>query len=376
MTYMSVQEIQRHENLFLVLVYLAISFAVIYFLYRVATKRRKKHKPMKEGPFWLEKVFGNTLKKYATRSFLFVVFLFILDYSLSRGRYSLASLGLTSTASFSGLLLSRWLYHNLNDDVLPYINELLQKYARKKEFKAISNGFLIFVEATGRSVLYQGVCCTVTLILFIIFYKTFSYELFPSFWSRLLCFIITAGIVGPLSTTISGFIIYCEHKFSDLEGYDFMLLDNNKMVKKLGGLALHSSFISALSAGIAIPAFLMAEQPGLASSFTFFLTICVSLFFFVPVYYIYTTTGKHKTEMLSNVDTIYEKKLKEVYKSVKTKSTMDEGSIDSFLALKEIRSNISEIVEWPLTPVTSTKVILNVTIPAAIDLCVKILLQI
>lgn len=371
----SFQEIQKQEIVLLVLIYLAISFVVIYSLCKLGARRKHNSKFLKEGPFWLERILGTTLGTYALRSFSVVFFLFFLDYILSRGRYPPPSLFLTSTASFLGLLLSRSLYHRLTEDTVPYISSRLNEHAGKKESREINDGFLIFIEAAGRSALYQGVCCIVTIITFIIFYRIFSYKLFPSFWSRLFCFVMLAGILGPLSTTVSGFIIYSQRKFSNLRNYSFMLLDDNKMVKNLGGLALHSSFIAAISAGIAVPAFYMTEMPGLISSFTIFLTICVFLFFFGPVFFIHKTTRKHKAEMLSIVDPSYEKILKEVYRSIESGFVMKESMrLAHFLLIKEVRNDVLRISEWPLTPVTYTKSIVNVTIPVFIELTLKFLL--
>jgi hypothetical protein len=209
---------------------LIISISVIFILTIYGKRRKKKGKIQKKGKFWLEIIFGQSTKQYYFSCFLFVSFLFIIDVLLNNKQYSIFIFIFPSISLFIGLIYSRYLYHETNN-VFLFIEREFYKVLKKKEKENFFDGFLIFIEATGGSLLYQGFCCFITIICFIFFYSKFAYQLFPSIWSRLFCFIMLTGILGPICTVISGFIVYSQINLSKLDYFELILLNNKRLLK-------------------------------------------------------------------------------------------------------------------------------------------------
>lgn len=353
-----------------VLMLIAMSFAVIGVVLRLAKKKLRK--PEIKPFFWLERnVTTNTLKKYVAFAIAVSVGATILQYvtsTLITGHSpwwgelsvkSIAAIALLNFAAVMGFLVPRRVYHLFRE-----VQDNMIEKARsspKAERNIQIRDMQKFGEVAGGSFLYQGICILITVALFVsvnIIWLGIE-SLFTS-WFDLLLYVLIGGIVGPMATTISGFLIYCGTIFERKEHFDPLASDRRGGFKSLGSLGIWSTFMAAVVAGVAIPTLFIAPRPvapggiGVNYGLTLFMVICIGLFFFIPLFFVHGALKTAKKKKTREIEDKYRRGFNEFSKRTRggvfreKQNIKEVAGILSLITWKKIYDDITLMSDWPL----------------------------
>jgi len=268
----------------------------------------------------------------------------------------------------SGFLLPYRLYSYLIDHVLP---DMVKKAEKTPQSKKIKSTLKMFTLVAGGSALYQGICILVTLLLFVglqTFYlfplwretlglpRVFDITPFLSSWSNMLFYILLA-IVGPMSTAIAGFVIYCGKKFRNMDLFDPAAKDRRGGFGSLGTLVARSSKMAFLVPGIAIiPTIVFPTLSGrpmlihdvsLSVGLLTYFVFCVASFFFIPTYFAHLAMRDSRELAIIRYEYAYRSKLEELQETLKYGKTSGKIVLP-IIALRAIHHDIVESSDWPL----------------------------
>lgn len=184
-------------------------------------------------------------------------------------------------------------------------------------------------------------------------------------WVGFLLFALMGGIIGPMATTISAFIIYCGTTFTGEKNFDPLAKDKQGGFGSLGTLGMWSTFMAAFTPGIAIPFLFLDTKPEIMTSggLLFFLIICVNLFFFIPIYYVHKAMKKSRKLQIQKLEKNYRPKLGEFLEKVENGKTTELTETASMLALKGFYDDVTMKSDWLVNPLTILEVITGVLIP-------------
>lgn len=347
-----------------------MSFIVIRFIWWLAQKKLRK--PEIKPFFWLEKVVTTSTFKYVLFAIAVSVGATILQYvtsTLITGHppwwgglsvKSIAAIALLNFAAIMGFLLPRRVYH-LFREVLGDTIEKAKRSSPKAERDIQIKNMNKFAEVAGGSVLYQGICILITVALFVsvnIIWLGIE-SLFTS-WFDLLLYVLIGGIVGPMATTISGFLVYCGTIFKRKEHFDPLASDRRGGFKKLGSLGIWSTFMAAVVAGVAIPTLFITPRPvapgGIMVNYglTLFMVICIGLFFFVPLFFVHEALKTAKKEKTREIEDEYRRNFNDFLKRTRggifreRQNIKEVAGILSLITLKKIYDDITPMSDWPL----------------------------
>jgi len=394
------------ESIMMAFSFVAMSFAVIVIVGWHAHKRLmttlKEGREIEIKPFWMERVLTARPMKYATLSILLSIGVTGLDFLISfliagpkpwwtdgpsTYAFRLVIVVLLNIACIAGLIASRKVYHYLTDEVLP---EMMEKAKKSVEPKRIITVMKMFTQVCGGSPLYQGACAIWTVFLFVVIHisiliprwqaiagiKT-GLDITPLLtdWLGLLSYIIIGGVVGPMATTVSGFIVYCGLVFRKGEFFDPFAIDRRGGFKALGSLGMWSSFMAAVTPGFAIPILFIDSRSkatfemAISAGLVFFMLICVLLFFFVPIFFVHEAMRVSKEIDALEVERKYRVAYGEFMKKTQNgifKDTLGVKEVAGILSLYTLKTRFDEITnasEWPMDYLTIFNVITSSLVP-------------
>jgi len=377
-----------------------MSFIVIAILYWRARRQLesfdKRGEDPEESTFWMENILGRgRFKVYVLSSFILSIGAMAADHFvplLVAGpspwwwtirsvpeAYNIFSSFLLVFALIMGFLVPCKLYHYFRDDVL---QGMMAKASQTSRPEKIGRTLRMFTLVAGGSSFYQGVCVLVTIALFIIvhllfiipqwqeiagFTRSFDVSPFLGSWSRLLVCVLMGGVVGPMTTTVSAFTIFCGIKFKGKDFFDPLAEDRRGGFRSLGTLVMWSSFMAAVTPGVAVPILFIGlrttTEKALSVGLLFFLIICIVLFFFVPIYYVYGAIKISRKLRIQEFEDRYRPKFNEFLKRVENGKPTRTTETLSMLVLKEIYEDIVVISDWPVNYLTVLEVIGSTVLP-------------
>jgi len=378
-----------------------LSFIVIAILYWYAHKQLESFHKREEEPkinlFWMEKILSTRFEEYILLAVILSFGTTIADCLvpvLVAGRtpwwwaigptpiaYNISFFILLNFALIMGFLVPRQLYHYFMDETL---QDMMDKAKHAPQHKKIIRTLKMFSEVAGGSLVYQGTCVLVACVLFIsinLFFIIPQWQEIAGFtrgldvrpllgsWSVLLIYILIGGVVGPMATTISAFIIFCSISLKNEDFFDPLAKDRRGGFRSLGTLGMWSSFMAAVTPGVAIPALFLDSKPktiwetAISGGLLFFLTICVVLFFFVPIFYVHVTIKASRKHQIRNFEGPYRTRFNEFVETVKDGRPTKMAKTLSMLALKEIYNDITVASDWPMDYLTVLKVITSAILP-------------
>jgi len=383
-----------------------MSFIVIAIAFRRAHRQlRFYHKREEEpeiSPFWMEKALLKISKVHGSK--LYILFSFTLSLVAMAASYLLpmlvagpdpwwwtikprsiayemSSFVLLSFAAVMSFLVPRRLYHYLVDEVLEDMNKKANKTSQPKR---ITRTLKMFTLVAGGSSLYQAVCMFIACALFIViklFFVIPQWQQLASIgggldirplltdWAGLLLYALMGGIVGPMATTISAFIIYCGITFENGDFFDPLAKDGRGGFRSLGTIGIWSSFMVGAVPGVAIPVLFLVPKSetiyevAINMGLLFFLIICVVLFFFVPIYYVHRAMKSSRKPQIQKFEGTYRTKFHEFLKRVEDGKAIKTTEILSMLALREIYHDTTGISDWPIDYLAVLKVITSAVLP-------------
>jgi len=377
-----------------------MSFIIIAILYRHAHKQlesfHKREEEPKENPFWMENIRGRErFKVYVFFSFILSLGAVAADHfvpilvagptpwwwttrSMSAD-YNIFSLFLLIFALIMGFLVPRELYHYFVNNVL---QDMMKKDEQTPQPKKMKRTLKMFTVVAGGSSLYQGACVLFTVVLFIIIHLFFvipqwqeiagftrGLDVMPLLgsWSRLLIYVLIGGVVGPMATTVSAFTIFCGINFKGEDFFDPLAKDRRGGFGSLGTLEMWSSFMAAVTPGVAVPILFIGlkttSEMAISVGLLFFLIICVASFFFVPIYYVHGAMKTSRKLQIQKLEGTYRTEFNEFLKKVEDGKPTEMTETLSVLALKGIYDDITVISDWPLNYLTVLKVIASAILP-------------
>jgi len=384
----------------------AMSFAVIVIVGWHARKRLmtalRENKEIEIKSFWMERVLTTKPVKYTILSILLSIGATGLDFLISfliagpepwwtnessTFAFQTATVVLLNIACIAGLIASRKVYHYLTDEVLP---QMMEKAKKSPEPTRIINVMKMFTQVCGGSPLYQGACAVWTALLFVVVHifilvpqwqaiagiKT-GLDITPLLanWLGLLSYILIGGVVGPMATTVSGFIVYCGLVFRNGRFFDPFAIDRRGGFKALGSLGMWSSFMAAVTPGVAIPILFIdfrlkaTVETAISAGLVFFMLICVLLFFFVPVFFVHEAMRASKRLDALDVERKYRVAYDEFMKKTQDRifsDTLGVKEVAGILSLYALKTRFDEITsasEWPTDYLTIFKVLTSSLLP-------------
>lgn len=377
-----------------------MSFIVISILYWRARRQLESFDKKGEDPevntFWMENILGRgRFKVYVLSSFVLSIGAMAADHFvplLVAGptpwwwtirsvpeAYNVFSSFLVFFALIMGFLVPRRLYHYFKDDVLQGMMVKAEQTSRPEKIKRTLRMSTL---VAGGSCFYQGVCVLVTIAFFIVihlffvipqwqeiagFMRSFDVSPFLGSWSRLLVCILMGGVVGPMATTVSAFTIFCGIKFKGKDFFDPLAEDRRGGFGSLGTLGMWSSFMAAVTPGVAVPVLFIGlkttSEIVISVGLLFFLIICIVLFFFVPIYYVYGAIKTSRKLRILKFKDPYRTKFNEFMKKVEDGKPTEMTETLSMLALKGIYDDMTVISDWPVDYFTVLKVIASAVLP-------------
>lgn len=383
-----------------------MSFIIIAIAFRHAHRRLRFYHEREEepqiSPFWMEKPLLKIFKVHGFK--LYILFSFTLSLVATAASYLLpilvagpnpwwwtirprsiayemSSFVLLSFAAVMGFLVPHMLYHYLAYEVLEDMNKKANKTSQPKR---IARTLKMFTLVAGGSSLYQAACMFIACALFIVIKLFFviprwqqlagivgGLDMRPLLtdWAGLLLYALIGGIVGPMATTISAFMIYCGITFEDGDFFDPLAKDERGGFRSLGIIGIWSSFMVAVVPGVAIPILFLAPKPktiyevAINMGLLFFLVICVVLFFFVPIYYVHRAMKTSRKPQIQKFEGPYRTKFLEFLKRVEDRKATKMTEILSMLALREIYHDMTGISDWPIDYLAVLKVTASAVLP-------------
>ena len=376
-----------------------MSFIVIAVLYWYAHRQlesfhKRKEEP-KENPFWMEYIHGRArFKVYVFLSFTLSLGAVAADHFVPilvvgptpwwwtirsmPASYNVFSLFLLFFALMMGFLVPCKLYHFFKGNVLQDMVEKAEKTPHPEKTKRTLKMFTL---VAGGSSLYQGVCVLFTVVFFIVthlcfvipqwqevagFAKGLDVRPFLGSWSALLIYALIGGVVGPMATTFSAFTIFCS-SFKGRGFFDPLAEDRRGGFGSLGTLGMWSSFMAAVTPGVAIPLLFIdlktTSEIAISVGLLFFLIICIILFFFVPVYHVHRAMKTSRNLFIQEFEGNYRARFNEFLKEVEDGKVTELTETLSMLALKEIYDDTIVISDWPVDYFGGLKVIASTILP-------------
>jgi len=178
-----------------------------------------------------------------------------------------------------------------------------------------------------------------------------------------------------MATTVSGFIVYCGLAFRNGKFFDPFAIDRRGGFRELGSLGMWSSFIAAVTPGVAIPVLLINSgskttvEIAISAGLVFFMLICVLLFFFVPVFFVHEAMRASKRLDALDVERKYRVAYDEFMKKTQDSifiDTLGVKEVAGILSLYTLKTRFDEITsasEWPTDYRTIFKVITSSLLP-------------
>jgi hypothetical protein len=368
--------------------YIAVGFILISFLYvgvlgglahrRLRNLHRKGIDP-NENPFWLERLLGGG----SYRLYLFVCLMLGLgavaaDTYLpvlvtgsepwwvkpTSSTYSALWSALSLTAILMGFLVSSRLYRYLKSIVL---EDMKTKAKKTSDPDRTRRTLKMFVLVAGGSPIYQGICALSTVAFFISLHVFFifpqwqqaaglpsSLDLTPFLgsWSILLIYVLMTGVVGPMATAASGFAIYCGVAFRDQDVFDPLAPDTRGGFASVANLGVWSSFMLAVSPGIALPHLIFSAEtyPGTLVGWgaILWLIFCMNLFFFAPLYYVHQAIKSSRQLQFKLIEPVYREKLNRFIDNEKSGTRTRVDEMVSIIALGEAYNHVTTGSDWPV----------------------------
>jgi len=247
---------------------IALSLVYIIIIALTAKRELKKFKTMHREPeieaFWLERWIGKGFLGYALVATILPLAAILIDYFMTlliTGSVSwwwAVGRSLVYTACVFGFFLVRKVYNVYRSEALP---EMLKKLQGAKNEEDISFGLKMFGIVAGSKPVYSIINLGVTVVFFLLvnyfiiipdaqrlagINNGIDLRLIAANWLSLMFCIVIIGMVGPMATVMSGFIMYCAWKFRDDEKlYDAYHPDKCGGFKSLGTLGMWESFMAA-----------------------------------------------------------------------------------------------------------------------------------
>jgi hypothetical protein len=334
----------------------------------------------------MEKVFSKELVKYAVLSFTLSLGVTIVTYLLPlliagpspwwlrtetvSTIYQTIASSLLILAIMMGFLVPRQLYHYFVKEVIGDMNQKLNK-TLQPEKTAKTKTLNFFALVAGGSPFYQVVCMIFACSLFIALRLTGGLDIRPILtdWVGLLLCALMGGIVGPMATTISAFAIYCGVTFGDGDFFDPIAKDRRGGFRSLGTLGVRSSFMAAITPGVAIPVLFLSSKLkttydlAINIGLLFFLMICVASFFFVPTYYVHKAMKTSRKKQIQRFEDLYRTKFDQFMAIVSNGKPAKTTETSSMLALKEMCQGIVGASDWPTDYLAILRVTINIALP-------------
>jgi len=291
--------------------------------------------------------------------------------------YRIFSSFLLIFALIMGFLVPYKLYHYFKDDVL---KDMMKKAEQTSQPEKIKRTLKMFTLVAGGSSSYQGACVLFTVVFFVIIHLFFiipqwqeiagftgSLDVRPLLgsWSKLLLYVLIGGVAGPMATTISAFMIFCGINLRGEDFFDPLAKDRRGGFGSLGTLGAWSTFMAAVTPGIAVPASFLYVGPettldlAIPIGLLFFFVICVILFFFVPIYYVHGAMKTSKNLQIQKFEKPYRAKLKDFRKRVEDQRPTEITEMLSMFALKEIYDDMTVTSDWPVNHLMVLKVMVS-----------------
>jgi hypothetical protein len=259
---------------------------------------------------------------------------------------------------------------------------MMKKAEQTPQPKKVKRTLKMFTLVAGGSSFYQGACVLFTIVFFIIIHLFFvipqwqevagftrglDVRPFLGSWSRLLICVLIGGIVGPMATTVSAFTIFCGISFRGEGFFDPLAEDRRGGFKSLGTIGMWSSFMVAVTPGVAVPILFMGlkttSESAISLGLLFFLVICVILFFFVPIYYVHGAMKASRKLQIFGFEDVYRVEFNDFLKKVEDGKPTEMIETLSMLALREMYDTITAISDWPLNYLTVLNVIASAILP-------------
>jgi hypothetical protein len=228
-----------------------------------------------------------------------------------------------------------------------------------------------FASAAGGSSTYQAVTAFVAFGAYMIFaalaflvHGLFLFRLLP-----LLVSVVIAGIVAPMTTTVSGFVVYCAKVFGHEQSLDVTASDGQGGFKSLGTIGLLSSSMSAVVAGLGVPVSFFA--PGTVTSYEYGLTLFTVFFvvltFGTPVVCAHNIIASSKKNILNRLRDQYNCALPVLDMAQPESLPSDQVGLLRLIYLESIFERVLSISEWP-SDYTLLGGVANAAIPILVDL--------
>lgn len=292
--------------------------------------------------------------------------------------YNVFSTFLLFFALIMGFLVPCRLYHFFKDNVLQDMVEKAEKTSHPEKTKRTLKMFTL---VAGGSSLYQGVCILFTVTFFIVthlffvipqwqevagFAKSLDVRPFLGSWSTPLIYALIGGVVGPMATTFSAFTIFCG-SFKGRDFFDPLAEDRRGGFGSLGTLGMWSSFMAAITPGVAVPLLFISlkttSEIAIGVGLLFFLIICIILFFFVPVYHVHRAMKASRKLFIQEFEGDYRARFNEFLKEMEDGKVTELTATLSMLALKEIYDDTIVISDWPVDYFGGLRVIASTVLP-------------
>jgi len=387
--------------------FILISFIVIIVLYQYAYKQLRlldtSEKDIKKQPvFWMERILLKRFKQYGFKAY--IVFSFAITSAVMVVSYlspilvagpnpwwwtikpmliahNTLNFILLGFSILMGFLVPSRLYHYFVNDVMKDMNKKANKTSQPKK---VTRRLNMFALVAGGSSIYQVICIVIACALFVVM-KLFNIiqwqqtagivgglDIRPLLtdWIALLLYAFIGGIVGPMATTISAFIVYCGITFKSEGFFDSLEKDRRGGFGSLGTLGMGSAFMAAVTPGIAIPVlFLNPKTEAVYETATnlallLFLMICVSLFFFVPIHYVHTAMKTSRAHEIQKFEKDYRPKLDKFLKRVGEEKKPEMVEAYSILVLKGTYDTVATQSDWPIDYLTILEVVASVLLPS------------
>jgi hypothetical protein len=277
------------------------------------------------------------------------------------------SLFILNASVILGLSLPAYVYAQFREVV-----ESMRKKIESRDNSRTSLAIMAtFASAAGGSSTYQAVTAFVAFGAYMIFAALaflvnglFLFRLLP-----LLVSIVIAGMVAPMTTTISGFVVYCAKVFGHEQTLDVTASDGQGGFKSLGTIGLSSSSMSAVVAGLGVPVSFFALGTGTPYEYglTLFTVLFVILTFGTPVVCAHSIIVSSKKIALDRLRDQYACALPVLDMTQPEGLPSDQVGLLRLIYVESIFERVLSISEWP-SDYTLVGGVANATIPILVDL--------
>jgi hypothetical protein len=350
---------------------LTISISVIYSLGSKAGQQRRTLYEVYQKPpaeFWAYRSMTST-SKYAI-VFGIPLLVAVIDH-LIFGEISYSNwLGrlVLIAAAILGLYLPSYVYREFASLVQEMLDKLPANDTHSKKDRATMTMFAL---VAGGSSTYQVATALITVCTYVVF-VVLIWGLQGTFLFRpmaALVSIIIAGLVAPMTTTISAFVYYCRRNLNERLRFDVTATDGYGGFQSLATIGLSSSLMSALVAGIGVPVSLLS--PGTAApselGLTLFMMFFVAASFVVPVHYAHSIIVSSKRKILSDIGFWYRVNLPSFDRTSSEEFLLSHIRLQQLTYVESVFARILKVNEWPSVYAFLGGAI-NTAIPIAVDL--------